>query len=314
MDVQINTPASRPKVGPRPRVGVLGTGYWARWCHGTELAARPDVEFVGFWGRDADKAHEAANAVGGFGTSDLDVFLEQVDCVSVALPPTVQGAMIPAIARRGVHMLLDKPLALDVDVARQAVEAIRAANVSTVSFMTLRMQPQVERWLSEMTSIAKTCGPWIGLDIVWAGSIDEPGSPYAGSKWRQQKGGLWDLGPHALSLTNGLFGPALRVQAIAGRHDTVHVSLRHAEEAISTLTLSVRAPSSAHLARMEVWGPGGRHSLELPLNGLREAYSRAFDRLLDSIGTGTADEFDAAFGASIVTTLDEAEKQIAAPS
>ena len=76
-----------------------GSVFWGRdtghVVHGTELAARPDVEFVGFWGRDASKAPRQPDAVSGFGTSDLDEFLAQVDCVSIALPPTIQGAMIP---------------------------------------------------------------------------------------------------------------------------------------------------------------------------------------------------------------------------
>ena len=36
------------------RFGLVGTGYWAREVHAAGLAAHPDVEFVGMWGRDSD--------------------------------------------------------------------------------------------------------------------------------------------------------------------------------------------------------------------------------------------------------------------
>ena len=44
-------------------------------------------------------------------------------------------------------------------------------------------------------------GDWHGGDGAWLGTALEPGSPFAGSPWRQRKGALWDLGPHLLALT-----------------------------------------------------------------------------------------------------------------
>ena len=38
------------------RFGVLGTGHWAAKTQGIALAAHPEAELVGVWGRDPDKA------------------------------------------------------------------------------------------------------------------------------------------------------------------------------------------------------------------------------------------------------------------
>jgi len=39
---------TRHDFGPGLRFAVLGSVYWAWWCHGTVLAGRHDVDFVGF--------------------------------------------------------------------------------------------------------------------------------------------------------------------------------------------------------------------------------------------------------------------------
>ncbi|NEB08709.1 gfo/Idh/MocA family oxidoreductase, partial [Streptomyces coelicoflavus] len=71
-------------------------------------------------------------------------------------------------------------------------------------------------------------------------------SPFADSPWRREKGALWDVGPHALSVLLPVLGDARRVAAAApGPGDTVHLVLDHAGGASSTLTLSLTAPPAA---------------------------------------------------------------------
>lgn len=269
------------------RCGVLGTGYWAWWCHGTALAADPEIDFVGLWGRNPAKAAEAVGRVGaGESFDDLDALLDRVDAVAIALPPDVQAPLAVRAARAGKHLLLDKPLALDPEAADEVVAAVQDAEVATVTFFTLRFQPEVIGWLDQMRGLADEHGPWEGAYVRCAGSIDQPDSPYADSVWRQERGGLWDLGPHALSVVGALLPPVRAVSAAQGVRDTVNLALEHEGGPGSILSLTVTAPPAAQESRAVVWGPAGLQAITLPSANPREAYRGAVDALREAIRTG----------------------------
>jgi predicted dehydrogenase len=301
--------------GEKPlRVGVLGTGYWARWCHATVLAGRPDIDFVGFWGRDPQKAVRAAQEIGGRGFDDVDLLLGSVDAVAAALPPHVQAPLAARAARAGKHILLDKPLALDLREADNVVAAVEESGVATVSFMTYLFQAEVRGWLKRMKELAAEHGGWEGASVHCFGSIELPGSPYADSTWRHERGGLWDWGPHALSLVQELLPAIERVSVTKGVRDTVDVELKHTGGPGSVLILTVTAPERAIGAWITVWGPGGRHELALPSGTLREAYGRAVDDFRDCVRSGQPHPLDAQYARNIVAVLAAAEQHLGHPA
>ena len=120
------------------RFGVLGTGFWAKEVHAAALAAHPTAELFGVWGRDVSnaKAVGAEFDVPGFG--DVDELLSQVDAVAIALPPHVQAPLAERAAAAGKHLLLEKPIALDVAGADRVVAAVQDAGVASVVFFTFR--------------------------------------------------------------------------------------------------------------------------------------------------------------------------------
>ena len=46
----------------KTRVGLIGTGYWARVIHGASVVQHPASELVGVWGRDPTKTAASAPA------------------------------------------------------------------------------------------------------------------------------------------------------------------------------------------------------------------------------------------------------------
>jgi predicted dehydrogenase len=54
------------------RFGVVGTGYWARETHATALAAHPDAELVGVWGRSFERAADLADRFGTQAFAEAD--------------------------------------------------------------------------------------------------------------------------------------------------------------------------------------------------------------------------------------------------
>jgi predicted dehydrogenase len=295
---------------PRPRIGVLGSAYWAWWCHGTVLAQRPDVDFVGLWARRRESAQVAVDRIGsGKPFDDFEEFLDNVDVVTIALPPDVQPALAIRAAEAGKHLLLEKPLALDPSAARLVAKSIRTRGVHSLVFLTYLFQPVVQNWLQTMSGLAHKSGPWEGAILTCAGGIGAD-SPYRDSTWRWERGGLWDLGPHALSVVQALFPPIVAVTGTRGVRDTANVLLTHQGGATSYFSLTVTAPPGAEDSSLVIWGPGGRHRLELPTGMLREAFGRAVDSLLGSVATGANSSRAADDGARVVEILAAAERAI----
>ncbi len=292
------------------RFGLLGTGYWARETHAAALAVHDDAELVGVWGRNPTKAAEVAERYGAQSFSDVDALLREVDAVAISMPPDVQAELAVRAANAGRHLLLEKPLALSLDDARRVLEAAEAGKVASVVFFTARFDPAVAAWVEEL----QRAGGWHGAHATWLGSIFGPGNPYAESAWRRSKGGLWDVGPHALALTIPALGPVERVAAGTGLGDTVHLVLEHRGGASSTLSLSLTVPPAATAMDFSVYGPRGVSVA--PRGGTTpvEAFGEAIRQLAAEVAAGTAAHpCGARFGVEVVAVLDAAERFLATP-
>jgi predicted dehydrogenase len=286
------------------RIGLLGTGPWARMVHAPALAAHGTFDLAGVWGRRADAAKELAERHGTRAYDDVDALLADVDAVAVALPPDVQAGLAVRAARAGRHLLLDKPLATTVAQGRAVAEAVREAGVASVVFFTTRFQPEPQAWIAEQAGR----GGWFTARAQWLGAVFTSGSPFADSPWRREKGALWDVGPHALSVLLPVLGGVRRVAAAApGPHDTVHLVLEHDGGASSTLTLSLTAPPAAAGAEVELRGEAGVAVLPDGADDARAAFARAADALYAAAADGRPHPCDASFALRVTETLAAAE-------
>ena len=285
------------------RFGVLGTGFWARHVHAASLAAHPTAELVGVWGRDVAKAKAVGAEFDVAGFADVDELLSQVDAVTIALPPDVQAPLAERAAAAGKHLLLEKPIALDVAAADRIVAAVHDAGVASVVFFTFRFQTATSTWLEQAARTTPAGGQGSWLD-------SRENSPFAASPWRDRYGALWDIGPHALSLFVPALGPVISVQAGAGLRDTVHLVLQHESGAASTVSLShTVAPLSSGI-EFFVHGDAGRLVL-LPETGApNEAFGVAVDELTAAAMTGGAHPCDVTFGRDVVAVLAAAARAL----
>jgi predicted dehydrogenase len=285
------------------RFGVLGTGHWARAVHATALAEHPSAEFVGVWGRDLAKAKALAAEFDVPGYGDVEALLADVDAVAIALPPDVQAPLAVRAAEAGKHLLLEKPVALDVAGADRVVDAVRAAGVASVVFFTFRFQQATSTWLTQAgrTRLAGGSGSWLS---------SLAGTPFAASPWRQEHGALWDIGPHALSVLVPALGDVVAVQAGAGRGDTVHLVLTHESGAASTVSLShTVAPMSAGV-EFYVHGDAGRLVLLPETDEPVAAFQVAVDELTAAALTGGTHPCDVGFGRDVVAVLATAARAL----
>jgi predicted dehydrogenase len=289
------------------RFGLLGTGYWAAQTQGAALAAHPSAELAGVWGRDQAKAKALAARFDATPYPDVDALLAAVDAVAVAVPPDVQADLAVRAARAGRHLLLDKPLALTAAAADEVVAAVDAAGVASLVFFTHRFRPEIETFLAD----AARTGDWYACRGVMHASIFHPGNPYGVSPWRRQHGGLWDIGPHALSILLPLLGDVTEVTAVDGPRSTVNVIARHRDGAASDLSLTLDAAPNAVAMEQVFYGEHG--VAVVPGSGgttpLR-AFGHAVDRLqaLAEAGPGARrDPCDVHFGRTVVRILAAAD-------
>lgn len=120
----------------RLNVALLGCGgIGAR--HVQAVAALPEeMQLVGCCGRDPDKtaAFAARHNVPGFVEFERMLDEVQPDLLIVALPPFAHTGQVEMAARAGIHLLVEKPIALTMEQADGQVAAARDV-VAACGFM-----------------------------------------------------------------------------------------------------------------------------------------------------------------------------------
>ena len=98
----------------RLRVALIGPGFIAQ-RHLEVLSTEPGAELVGIVSRNRDRADAAARRFGGRPYHELDRMLdaEHPDAVWVCVTPDAHGDLELGLIERGVHLMIEKPLAAD---------------------------------------------------------------------------------------------------------------------------------------------------------------------------------------------------------
>jgi predicted dehydrogenase len=291
------------------RFGLVGTGHWARTTHAPALALTAGIEFVAVWGRNPDSAGALAAKYDATAHSDIDTFLADIDAVAFSVPPDVQSEIAVRAAHAGKHLLLEKPISISQQDADTLVRSVEDARVASVVFFTARFQADVRAWLAEVTSQ----GGWAGGNVVWLGSALLETNPF-NTPWRRDKGALWDLAPHAVSLLWACLGPVVSVTADAGRDDLTYLVLHHDNGATSTATVTLNASEAAEGFGLYLWGQPGRSAAPDETNQPVTALRVALTELADNARRGqVAHPCDVQFGRDVGRVLAEAQRQISGP-
>jgi predicted dehydrogenase len=290
------------------RFGLVGTGYWARVTHAPALAAASDIELAAVWGRSAEAAAALAASYGArphSGAAELDAFLDSVDGVAFAVPPDVQAPIATAAARAGKHLMLEKPLATSLSGTDELAAAVAGSGVASVVFFTLMFRADIRAWLAEVTAR----GGWMGGLATWFGSSLEESSPF-NTPWRREKGALWDIAPHAVSLLWAALGPVTAVTADSGPADVSHLILHHEGGSSSTITVSQNGGQASGFETY-LWGPSGRSAVPTGTTDPLPPLRIALGELAGNIRSGrTAHPCDASFGRDVGRIISEAQRQL----
>lgn len=109
---------------PKVRMAVIGGGHLGR-IHAKLLSARHDVELIAVCDPSPDARHEVESKLALPTRPDYESLSEQVDAVIIASPTVLHHSLSRWCLERGIHTLIEKPIASTV---READDLIACAD------------------------------------------------------------------------------------------------------------------------------------------------------------------------------------------
>jgi predicted dehydrogenase len=129
------------------RVAVVGVGHLGS-RHARLYAELPDCRLVGVVDIDAARAKAVAETHGVRGVSDLEALIPDIDAASVAVPTLAHREVTVRLLEAGVHVLVEKPIAMSLEQAKEMVALAAACERVLAVGHTERHNPAVEALLS----------------------------------------------------------------------------------------------------------------------------------------------------------------------
>ena len=251
-------------------VGLIGAGNISQ-THARAAAAIPGVSVAAVHGANGAKARELAASHGAAAYDSLDAFLDHkpMDMVVIGSPSGVHAAQGVAAARRGLHVLVEKPI--DVTTER-ADELIAAAEESGVRLGVL-FQDRLKPGIVKLKQLVDSGGLGRVLSVSARVPWYRPPDYYRLSRWRGTAaldggGALMNQGIHTVDLLLWVLGDVIRVQARTATllheiesEDTALALLEFASGAAGVLEAST-ATYPGYPRRVEITGTEGTAVLE----------------------------------------------------
>ena len=126
------------------RVGVVGVGIMGQ-NHARVFADVPGVRLVGVADPDRKQRNFVSGALGCAGYADVEGLLaDGVDAVTIAAPTHLHRDLALTCIARGVHVLVEKPIASSVEEGNAIIAAARRAGVTLMVGHVERFNPAVD--------------------------------------------------------------------------------------------------------------------------------------------------------------------------
>jgi predicted dehydrogenase len=196
----------------------------------------------------ADVRHEAAHALGErLGCQSFESYRAMttqggIDAAIVCTPPATHPEICTDLLNERIHVLCEKPLAIDSASAREMLEAARRAGVKLTMGSKFRYVDDVIRAKSIVAS--GILGEIILFENSFTSRVD------MSSRWNSRPelsggGVLIDNGSHSVDLMRYFLGPVVDVQVVEGKRvqglaveDTARIFVRSHAGVMGTIDLS----------------------------------------------------------------------------
>jgi predicted dehydrogenase len=245
-----NKRTSQIKKTGKVRYGVVGLGYIAQSAILPAFAnAKKNSELVALVSDDPTKLRTLGRKYGAktFSYADYGKALSEVDAVFIALPNTLHRAYTELAAAAKVHVLCEKPLAMDVDDCEKMIDACASKGVRLMTAYRLHF----ERTNLEAVEIArKKLGTLRMFTASFANKVE------AGNiRLQEGEGGpLFDIGIYCLNAARAVFAAEpVEVSAFAASSadprfhkvpEMVSVMMKFPDDRLASFTCSFGAAST----------------------------------------------------------------------
>jgi predicted dehydrogenase len=228
----------------RLRMAVVGVGHLGKE-HARILAGLPEVELVGVADVNHDQGQAVARRLDTQAFNDYWPLLNLVDAASIAVPTSLHVTVAREFLRRGIPVLVEKPLALDLAGADELTALARQTGALLQVGHIERFNPAFEELqrhaMRPLLVRAERVGPFSGR----SGDV----------------GVVLDLMIHDLDLLLALVrSPVLTVAAagvsVFGGHEDVATARLEFANGCAAEVMASRA-SAAPSRVMQVWGAEG---------------------------------------------------------
>lgn len=203
----------------RVRIGFIGTSGWMDLSHLPIFRADPRVEMVAICGRNRERAQEMATKYGiGSVFTNYREMIERakLSAIVIGTPDDEHYAMTMDALDAGLHVLCEKPLALNAADAKAMYEKAEAAGVRHMTFYTWRWMPHYRymRELIQQGAVGRLYHCYFSFLMGFGRSVEY--------QWRfdrkRANGIVGDSGSHMFDLARYLIGDISRVSAHVATH------------------------------------------------------------------------------------------------
>jgi predicted dehydrogenase len=228
-------------------IGIIGAGLIGR-KHLAKLAGRGDYELVGIADVNADRVAAEHPATRVF--ADYRKLLDETrpEAVIIASPNQLHAEQGIECARRGIHILIEKPVADTLETAASLLAEVRKAGIQSLVGHHRRHHQQVKTLKAILAE--GRIGDVVGVSAIWA--THKPADYFESAPWRSQTGG----GPilinliHEIDFLRFTVGEIVAVEAAASNRqrgfaveDTAAALIEFDNGALGTFFISDSAVS-----------------------------------------------------------------------
>ncbi len=196
------------------RIGVVGTSWWAELMYLPVLKRHPSAELVAVCGQNRERLDHVARKYSiPQAFTDYHAMIEQagLHALVISTPDDLHYPITMSALDAGLHVLCEKPLALDVAQASAIYAKAKAAGVTNMVLFTYRWLPPY-LYARQLVDEGYLGRPFHCSMRYVCGFGRDPGD-----RWRldpqRARGVLGDIGSHMIDLARWYLGDVARVGA-----------------------------------------------------------------------------------------------------
>ncbi|KAK7951256.1 uncharacterized protein PG986_006984 [Apiospora aurea] len=230
-------------------VAIIGGGIFVKEEHLPAVLACPQLSLKAIWSRSLKSAQDTANLIPGDASTSVDLYssdsgdgksfedvLKRADITGLimALPITEQPAYIEKALAAGKHVLAEKPIAKDVETAKQLIATSQKLSAETKATLSIAENFRFIQGYTYGAEQVKQLGKVTGfvVRVSWSMQTD---NKYLNTAWRAKPEKL--LGPE--NAVDNVIAQTSLIQSYLPPVDSINAVLKTKSNVVGSFIFSV---------------------------------------------------------------------------